>query len=159
MVKVRDRETPGALNAKVLKKDLIAQLDASFCPTMKETKSFVDDKDIVLHKRLQSQINAAQIRPGMPSSTSPSHRTVPGTQNGKLGRIGFAKYFVGFEASVVAICFLVKMILYETFVRVLEELTAFQIRVANECDGFGTFALVATKVLSLVARVVVGVDG
>jgi hypothetical protein len=95
----------------------------------------------------------------MPSSTGPSHRTVPGTQNGKLRRIGFAKYFVGLEASVVAIRFLVKMILNETFVRVLEELTALQIRVANDCDGFGTFALEATKVLRLVARVVVSVNG
>jgi hypothetical protein len=95
----------------------------------------------------------------MPSSTSPRHRTVPGTQNGKLGRTGFVKDFAGLEASVVAVRFLIKMILYETVVRVLEELTAFQIRVANDCDGLGTFALEAAKVLRLVARVVIGVDG
>jgi hypothetical protein len=95
----------------------------------------------------------------MPSSTSPRHCTVPGTQNGKLGRTGFGKDFAGLEASVVAVLLLVKMILFETVVRVLEELAAFQIRVANNSNRLRTFALVAAEVLRLVTRVVVGVNG
>ena len=61
--------------------------------------------------------------------------------------------------GIIGTDILVKMELFEAFVRVLEKLGTLKIAVAQYSDRLGTLALVPAEELGLVSGKVVGVDG